>query len=298
MKKLKVLRKYLLFVLFLSVYLATGCGGGSGSNPGSSSTTTTTSTTTATTTDTTATDTTAPTVSSTNPANGLTDVCINKNLKATFSEEMLASSITNTTFTLAKTTGMVDEPGAVTLDGTKKVASFDPTADLLAGTNYTATIKSGANGVKDLAGNALASDYSWSFTTSATGVSCAAAPTLGREAPFGAAGGGSGATNDGVNSVINGDFATKAILTADVTGWHDEPASSYTYGDNTPPHNNYDVYTETPVKHGQVTGRIYTCTVSTTGPTSGGVNAASCTKANEAYDDALITYNTLEGTAG
>ena len=33
------------------------------------------------------------------------------------------------------------------------------------GTTYTATVKGGAVGVKDVAGNALAADVSWSFTT-------------------------------------------------------------------------------------------------------------------------------------
>jgi hypothetical protein len=39
---------------------------------------------------------------------------------------------------------------------------------LAASTVYTATITGGASGLKDLAGNALASNYSWSFTTGTT----------------------------------------------------------------------------------------------------------------------------------
>ena len=38
-------------------------------------------------------------------------------------------------------------------------------------TTYTATLSSGASGIKDVAGNALAADYGWSFTTAA-GPSC------------------------------------------------------------------------------------------------------------------------------
>jgi hypothetical protein len=39
---------------------------------------------------------------------------------------------------------------------------------LASSTTYTATITGGASGVKDLAGNALASNFSWSFTTTST----------------------------------------------------------------------------------------------------------------------------------
>ena len=52
--------------------------------------------------------------------------------------------------------------GTVTYAGTGAI--FAPASDLTASTVYTATITTGA---KDLAGNALASDYVWSFTTGA-----------------------------------------------------------------------------------------------------------------------------------
>jgi hypothetical protein len=54
-----------------------------------------------------------------------------------------------------------------------------PGAPLAAGAAYTATVKGGASGVKDLAGLALAADVTWSFTTSATGTpSCSGATSL------------------------------------------------------------------------------------------------------------------------
>ncbi len=46
-------------------------------------------------------------------------------------------------------------------------ATLDPTASLQGSTTYTATIKGGASGVADSAGNRLAADSSWSFTTAA-----------------------------------------------------------------------------------------------------------------------------------
>jgi hypothetical protein len=42
---------------------------------------------------------------------------------------------------------------------------FDPASNLEPNTTYKATIKGGSTGAKDLAGNSLQQDYSWSFTT-------------------------------------------------------------------------------------------------------------------------------------
>src|SRR5206468_3233442 len=45
------------------------------------------------------------------------------------------------------------------------VGTLTPSAALAGSTTYTATITGGSSGVKDLAGNALASNFGWSFTT-------------------------------------------------------------------------------------------------------------------------------------
>ena len=52
-------------------------------------------------------------------------------------------------------------------DAATKKATLDPTADLEPSATYTATIKGGSGGVKDLAGNPLGADKTWSFTTAA-----------------------------------------------------------------------------------------------------------------------------------
>ena len=105
-------------------------------------------------------DTTAPTVTGTIQANGETGVAVNVKVGATFSEAMDPLTITTTTFTLKQGTTAVS--GAVTYSGVNAV--FAPTSTLAASTTYTATITTGA---KDLAGNALASDFTWSWTTGA-----------------------------------------------------------------------------------------------------------------------------------
>ncbi|PNH86208.1 hypothetical protein CXZ05_02510 [Arthrobacter sp. AFG20] len=107
-------------------------------------------------------DTTAPTVTATSPATG---AAVTTNVTGTFSEAMTSSTVTPSTFTL--TSGATTVGAAVTYSG--GVATLDPTADLAANTTYTATIKGGASGVKDAAGNAMAADKTWQFTTAAAG---------------------------------------------------------------------------------------------------------------------------------
>jgi len=111
-------------------------------------------------------DTVAPIVKVTTNVDGATNVAINTQLGATFGEGMDPRTITNVTFTLRNTTSSTAVPGTVNYSGVNAV--FIPTSNLLPGTRYTATIKGGADGVKDLAGNALAADYVWGFTTAAT----------------------------------------------------------------------------------------------------------------------------------
>ena len=102
-------------------------------------------------------DTTPPTVSSTIPANAATGVAINSAVTATFSEALDPLTVT-TTFTLEQ--GLTPVSGTVTYADV--TATFTPASNLAPSTVYTATITTGA---KDLAGNALASNYVWSFTT-------------------------------------------------------------------------------------------------------------------------------------
>jgi hypothetical protein len=104
------------------------------------------------------TDTTKPSVTSATPANNSMSVDLASSLTAMFSEAMDPTSITASTFTLKQ--GNTSISGSVTYAGT--TATLKPAAALTGGTVYTATISTGA---KDVAGNALAANYTWSFTT-------------------------------------------------------------------------------------------------------------------------------------
>ncbi len=106
-------------------------------------------------------DSTAPSITSTNPANADTDVAINKTVAATFSEEIDPLTLTSDTVQLTGP-GSTLVTGAIAFDLTNNVATFTPDNNFASGTTFTATI---TTGVQDLAGNALASNASWSFTT-------------------------------------------------------------------------------------------------------------------------------------
>jgi len=103
-------------------------------------------------------DITAPTVTLTVPVIAAMDVAIDGKVTATFSEGVDPSTVSTATFTLKRGTTAVE--GTVTYSGLK--ATFTPSEDIEYGTNYTATI---TTGVEDLAGNAMVSAHSWSFTT-------------------------------------------------------------------------------------------------------------------------------------
>jgi len=134
-----------------------------------------------------------PSVVSVAPPNGAVGICPNTLVVATFSEAMNSSTINTTTFTLTA-------PGPTTVIGTVSyfssyVATFTPSSPLALDTLYTATITTGA---EDLGGDPLASNYVWTFTTSAT--ACQASVPLGTACTYGILGGAT-VTNLGPSDV-------------------------------------------------------------------------------------------------
>lgn len=136
-----------------------------------------------------------PTVISVTPPNGGIGTCSNAVITATFDEAMKVSSIDTATFQVAP--GVV---GTVTLDNTGRIAEFTPTSDLALNTTYTATITTGA---QDLAGNSLAANFVWSFTTGK--LVCQAPVPLASAATFEILA-GSTVTNTGPTIITGGDL--------------------------------------------------------------------------------------------
>ncbi len=156
-------------------------------------------------------DTTAPTVPSSTPVDGTIGIPRNTNVIATFSEEMNPATLTTATF---KVTGPGATPvsGAITYSGTHAI--FTPFANLAASTLFEATITTGA---KDLAGNALASAFTWSFTTGASAPE-GPAPVL-----LGTAGNFVILAKSGIDTVptsaITGDIGVSPIDSTAITGF-------------------------------------------------------------------------------
>jgi hypothetical protein len=224
-------------------------------------------------------DLTAPTVTVVNPLDAAIGVATNTTVKATFSEAMNPNSLNATTFTLTSGAIPVAVAGTVSVNPLTTVATFTPSANLAVDTTYTATV---STAVTDQAGNALTpSSKVWTFTTGSTIApnlpSVLPLVDLKMVEPFGTFGGSAGMTNTGVLTTINGDIGTIATGTSMITGFHDAS----------------NIYTETPSNIGTVTGKIFTCTNSTTGSNSAGPSAPDCTLATQARLDAQTAYLAL-----
>ena len=94
-------------------------------------------------------------------------------------------------------------------------------------------------------------------------------PNLGSAASFGVFGGAAGVTNQGVNTIVNGNLGTTAACTLN-TGFHDAT----------------NVYTQTPLNVGGVNGSIYCA------PPAPGT-LATMAIATQALADIQSAYNTL-----
>ena len=115
-------------------------------------------------------------------------------------------------------------------------------------------------------------------TSTTNGAGTPVSPPLGVTVTFGSFGGGSGATNQGINTVINGDLGTTAASTL-VTGFHDAGTGC--------------TYTETGSNVGLVKGKIFTAAPPPTVgcPTEG--TATTAATATQASVDAIAAWNNL-----
>jgi hypothetical protein len=105
------------------------------------------------------------TISAVDPQPGAQNVRPDTSITATFSEDIVPTTINSNTFTLARITqaGTVLVPGEPTYDSAARRATVDPAQPLDPG-NYRATITSA---VRTQRGGALDQDYTWLFTVAA-----------------------------------------------------------------------------------------------------------------------------------
>jgi len=103
-------------------------------------------------------DTIAPTITGTDPVNGTTQVTVDKTVYVTFSKNVYPGVSFNSITLKAGTTVVA---AIYTING--NVLSIDPVDNLSNDLTYTVTIPAGS--VRDNAGNALSSNYTFSFST-------------------------------------------------------------------------------------------------------------------------------------
>lgn len=161
--------------------------------------------------------TTALTVTSTTPANNATGVSRNNSITIAFSEAMDPATINSSTVIVMKGSTVI--PGSLVYSGTTAV--FVPTDALLALTQYTVTITTGA---KTLAGKALTANSQSSFTT---GGSIAARTAVDLGAALNYVILAKSAVNNGPTSTITGDIGLSPAATSFLTGFALTNATGY-----------------------------------------------------------------------
>ncbi len=106
-----------------------------------------------------------PIVTSITPASGATGVGISTIVTAKFNEAMNTTTINTGTFLLKNTVTGTIIPVTVSYDNNTFMATLTSSSPLAYLTKYTAIVKGGTNGVKDISGNSMTADYTWFFTT-------------------------------------------------------------------------------------------------------------------------------------
>jgi large repetitive protein len=112
-------------------------------------------------------DLTPPTVLATSPTSGASGVAITSSVTATFSEPLNASTISGSTVVLRDPT-LATVAATVSYDAASRTATLVPSAPLAYTTTYSMRLAGSPSSprITDVAGNALAADVTWSFTTS------------------------------------------------------------------------------------------------------------------------------------
>lgn len=158
-----------------------------------------------------------PMVNATDPLNNATGIARNKIVGVTFSEAMDEATLNSETFILKQGTSPVEG----TVSYADMTARFTASNVLAANTTYTATITKGA---KDLAGNALAADVTWQFTTGGT-ASTLATVNLGTSGNYVIL--AQSAINNSSTSAITGDVALSPAAASYITGMALTAATGY-----------------------------------------------------------------------
>lgn len=198
----------------------------------------------------------APTVVSTSPLNGESEIERNKVVEITFNEAMDAATINATTFTISHGSNEIE--GTIAYSGS--IATFTAENTLSAVSEYTATISTGA---KSTTGVALASNVVWNFTTggSTEPLNVVNLGTAGNYVVL-----AKSAINNGPTSAFTGDLGLSPAAETFFTGFSQTAATGYSTS-------------------GQVTGNMYAADM--TAPTPSNLTTA--------ISDMELAYNDAAG---
>lgn len=141
-------------------------------------------------------DATAPTVTSTVPTSGATNVAVTSAVTGTFARPVDPTTVQLT----LRTTAGAAVSGTVTYDATTRTGRFTPGSALAGATAYTATLTA-----KNTSGVAMSAPRTWSFTTADT-----VAPSISTKTPA------AGATNVATGTNVTATFA-RAVSTSGLT---------------------------------------------------------------------------------
>ncbi|MDZ7801088.1 MAG: ice-binding family protein [Trueperaceae bacterium] len=167
-------------------------------------------------------DTTAPVVTSLTPVAGATGVATNTRVVLAFDELMNPATLSSSDFTLAGG-GSSSVAGDLAYDEDTDSLVFTPSSVLDASTEYTATL---TPGIEDVAGNTLADDVEWSFTT-ADAVPSIQPVDLGTAADFVILA-KTAVTTTGATSVV-GDIGISPAAQSSITGFSETLDASGTF---------------------------------------------------------------------
>jgi concanavalin A-like lectin/glucanase superfamily protein/Big-like domain-containing protein len=164
----------------------------------------------------------APAIVMRTPAASATLVAPGTSVTVDFSEQMLAASFSAAVFRLRAADAVSDVPATVSITGA--TAALTPQSPLACGTAYDVVL---AGTVTDLAGNALGSDVTWTFTTSAALTGLVAAYDLGEGSGSTAAdSSGRGHTASLTNAAWTSEGRLGGAISIDgSTGWVGTPST-------------------------------------------------------------------------
>nr|MBS0037150.1 DUF3494 domain-containing protein [Saprospiraceae bacterium] len=145
-----------------------------------------------------------PKVTSTNPENGATGVPLDMLITVNFNTEIDPATINGQNFTLV---GATPVTGIVSYSDS--TATFRPGSLLNPNTTYTATINTF---VKDITGNAVQTDYVWTFVTGPEGADLKTSARFGVFA-------GTGINNTGFSVIRNMDVGVSNAIRSSITGF-------------------------------------------------------------------------------